>query len=90
MSNEFVLSDGCEELLAAEGIRVFVGPDGLDRAVFYIDSERNPLPGCDPNEFGYAVTQINYIEQAEGVAVCEVMKISELVDLRSRVSAGAQ
>lgn len=80
MATEFVLADGCELLLEQEDLTVFTDPDGVERAIFRIDTNQDPLPHCNPNDHGYALTMINFIDGNEGVAICEVVDIREWVE----------
>lgn len=79
MVNDFVLTDECEEILVDKDITVFIGPYGQTRAIFRIDENQDPLPHCDPNRFGYALTMINFIDGNEGIAICNVVSVSEFL-----------
>lgn len=83
--NDFVLAEGCEEILVQEDITVFIGPDGAERAVFRIDENQDPLPHCDPNRHGYALTMVNFIDGNEGIAICDVIRVSDLLSMSSDV-----
>lgn len=85
MVNDFVLADGSEEILVDRDITVFIGPDGVERAAFRLDENEDPLPHCDPNRFGYALTMIQFIDGNNGFAVCEVMKLSDLLSLSAGI-----
>lgn len=79
MVNDFELADGCKEILAEKDITVFTDTHGEQRAVFRIDNNQDPLPHCDPNRFGYALTMVNFIDGHEGVAICSVVDVTELL-----------
>lgn len=79
LDNEFELADGCETIHAAKDITIFYDQNGVERAVFRIDGNRDPLPHCDPNTFGYALIMINFIDAHEGVAICEVTHLASLL-----------
>lgn len=74
----FVIGDSCTVLHDAPGFIVYTDAHGITRAVLSIDEDSNPLSGCDPNRHGYALVMVNYIDAAEGVAVCEVVSMAEL------------
>ncbi|GAA1645581.1 hypothetical protein GCM10009700_35000 [Brevibacterium sanguinis] len=80
MASNFALAEGCEPLIEVEDLTVFTDPDGVERAVFLIDGNHDPLPHCNPNDFGYALTMINFIDGNEGVAICEVVNIREWLE----------
>lgn len=73
------LSEECETLLDQEHIRIFEGPDGVTRALFHIDEDKNPLPGGDPNDHGWALMMVNFINGNDGFAICEVVHINSLL-----------
>lgn len=73
------LSEECETLLDKEHIRIFEGPDGTTRALFHIDEDKNPLPGADPNDYGWALMMVNFIDGNDGFAICEVTHIGTLL-----------
>lgn len=77
--NDFVLAEGCEEILVQEDITVFIGPDKVKRAVFRVDEDEDALPHADPNKFGYVLTFINFVDGNRGVAICDVMSITDLL-----------
>lgn len=79
MAGSFELSDACEALIEVDGLTVFIDPSGVERAVFLIDENQDPLPNCDPNRFGYALTGINFIDGNEGVAICEVVNVEDWI-----------
>ncbi|MGR6092666.1 hypothetical protein ACU4IU_19090 [Brevibacterium sp. CSND-B09] len=87
MEHDFVLADECQPIIEAEGITIFVDPEGVDRAVFRIDDNQDPIPGCDPSEYGYALLMVNFIDSHEGVAICEVLHVQQLVDYGRDFSA---
>lgn len=76
---EFELADGCEEIHRSKDIVIFYDPEGVTRAVFRIDQNQDPLPHADPNRFGWALTMINFIDGNEGVAICEVVNVRDLL-----------
>lgn len=80
MSNDFVLADGCRPLIEADDITVFMDENEIERAVFRVDGNQDPLPHCDPNSFGYALVMVNFIDASEGVAVCEVVELAALLN----------
>ena len=89
MANRFVLADGCEPILEENGITVFLDEGGVERAVFNIDTNEDPLPHCDPNSFGYAIIMVNFKDLNEGIAICEVVELESLIQ-RSAEAFGAQ
>lgn len=76
---EFELADGCEEIHRSKDIVIFYDETGTTRAVFRIDENQDPLPHADPNGFGWALTMINFIDGHEGVAICEVVNIRDIL-----------
>lgn len=76
LASDFVLSDQCELVMEEQDITIFIGPDQVERAVFRVDEETDPLPHCDPNVYGYALVKVDFIDRNEGVAVCEVVHIN--------------
>lgn len=79
MDNEFELAEGCEAIHTSRDITIFYDKDRVERAVFRIDGNQDPLPHCDPNTFGYALIMINFIDAHEGVAICEVAHLASLL-----------
>lgn len=78
-TQELELADGCKEIHRSKGIVIFHDPEGVTRAVFRIDENQDPLPHADPNRFGWALTMINFIDGNEGVAICEVVNVRDLI-----------
>ena len=78
-TSEFELADGCKEIHRSKDIIIFHDPEGVTRAVFRIDQNQDPLPHADPNRFGWALTMINFIDRNEGVAICEVVNIRNIL-----------
>lgn len=78
-TQEFELADGCKEIHRSKDIVIFYDETGTTRAVFRIDENQDPLPRADPNRFGWAMTMINFIDGNEGVAICEVVNIRDIL-----------
>ena len=78
-TQEFELADGCEEIHRSKDIVIFYDPEGVTRAVFRIDQNEDPFPHADPNRFGWALTFKNFIDGNEGVAICEVVNIRDIL-----------
>ncbi|MGO2037001.1 MAG: hypothetical protein ACTH2U_11020 [Brevibacterium sp.] len=79
MASDFVLAEDCQPIVESKDLKIFTDPNGVERAVFRIDENQDPLPHCDPNSFGYALSMINFIDGNEGVAICEVVNVEEWV-----------
>lgn len=73
------LAPDCEPLIEEEHIKIFEGPDGTTRALFHIDEDKDPLPGADPNDYGWALMMVNFIDGNDGFAICEVTHIGTLL-----------
>ena len=53
-------------------------------AAIYVDENEDPLPGNDPNDYGWLLLQINYLDMSglpeqPGLAIAEVEHVSTLL-----------
>lgn len=74
------LADDCELIEDHDHLVVF-RKDGQTLAALHVDENEDALPGADPNEHGWLIAQINFMDTSvqPGLAIVEVMRLEELV-----------
>jgi hypothetical protein len=63
----------------APGITVFEDQHGMSWAVYWASMDGLPLSVCRPEQFGYSIVAVEYVDVATSAAVAEVVHTESFI-----------